>query len=178
MHEWETAPRSKPIPLGRPFPNLSLPGAPLRPVLLRFHRSLLAPPLLLPRPLGREGVGPRLGLARRQVEGPLELLELPQEPAALLGRQVLGPLRDEHLDVEGRAVDLPGARRQGGLELLEGKSEKRVRWVIPPWLQCCVHTKRCTFYTRVDPISKVSVVEIDENFCLMRIVRREKFPSS
>lgn len=127
----ETAPAFKPIP-PRLFPNLSLPCSPPFSLLLLLLDSLPALPLLLPRPLGGQGVGPGLGLSGRQVEGTLELLELPQELAALLGGHVLGSLRDEHLDVEGRAVDLTGASRQGGLELLKGQRMESGRWVIPP----------------------------------------------
>lgn len=54
----------------------------------------------------------------------LELLQLAEELSALLGGQILSPLTDEHLNIEGHFVDLAGLSHQSRLEILKRKYKK------------------------------------------------------
>lgn len=118
----------------RVSPNLSLPAALLHSFLFLLLLFLLLPlPLLLPRSLGREGFCSSMCATRGQVEGPLKLLQLPQELPALLWQQVLSMLRDEHLNVHHHWVHITGACTEQILQFLRGGGRKRTtmtRWDI------------------------------------------------
>lgn len=115
---------SKPTQPSRGFPNLSFSRTLPLSVLLIFN-SFSTLPLLLSRHLGGESIGPSLGSARRLMVSSLELLQLTQKLSALLRGQILSPLTDEHLNIQGHFVDLTGLSHQSRLEVLKRKYKKK-----------------------------------------------------